>query len=500
MLGVLAGLTGFMLILFKPPQINLKTVNTFQQLSRYITKTIIQSSLVKPVSIVLLTFLLINLIYGSALTRFQLSNLLPKQPTGQASRIQSQPTGITQLENGGTESGQIRLIVWRGALDIFKHYPLFGSGVETFAYSYYQFRPAGHNLVSEWDFLYNKAHNEFLNYLSTTGIIGFGTYLAIIITFIFWLVKKLVTKDSRLKHDLDSLILLASLLAGYLCYLVQNFFSFSVVMIALLFYLFPAFAFVLSDSIRLQQNFSINWVYKRSIYTKTAKVVVFLTTCYLLLTITKMWLADSSFSVGERANETGNAGRAYNFLAESIVLNPREPFYRNEFGFAAAASAVSLKETDATLSAQLKNDAVGETEKSLRISPKNTSLWRTAIRTYYMLSELDKSFTQKAVDTIDQTIFLAPTDPKLYYNKAIILGQMDRNLEAISSLQKAVELKPNYKESYYSLALFYFDQKEYPKAIDSMSKVLKLVPNDPEALKKLNDWGQQGIATQSAKP
>ncbi|OGM80801.1 hypothetical protein A2361_00610, partial [Candidatus Woesebacteria bacterium RIFOXYB1_FULL_40_26] len=50
----------------------------------------------------------------------------------------------------GTESGEIRKIVWKGAYEIWKHYPLFGSGAETFAYSYYNFRPAQHNLVSEW--------------------------------------------------------------------------------------------------------------------------------------------------------------------------------------------------------------------------------------------------------------------------------------------------------------------------------------------------------------
>ncbi|MCG2692375.1 O-antigen ligase family protein, partial [Microgenomates group bacterium] len=56
---------------------------------------------------------------------------------------------------GGSSSLLIRRVVWQGAIDIWKHYPLFGSGVETFAYSYYNFRPASHNLLSEWDFLYN---------------------------------------------------------------------------------------------------------------------------------------------------------------------------------------------------------------------------------------------------------------------------------------------------------------------------------------------------------
>ena len=44
----------------------------------------------------------------------------------------SQTSSIIDI--GITESGVIRNIVWQGAVDIFRHYPLIGSGVETFAF------------------------------------------------------------------------------------------------------------------------------------------------------------------------------------------------------------------------------------------------------------------------------------------------------------------------------------------------------------------------------
>ena len=65
------------------------------------------------------------------------------------------------LESGGTESGVIRKFVWLGAIEVFKHYPILGTGPETFAFSFPMYKPVGHNLTSEWDFIYNKAHNEF---------------------------------------------------------------------------------------------------------------------------------------------------------------------------------------------------------------------------------------------------------------------------------------------------------------------------------------------------
>jgi len=89
------------------------------------------------------------------------------------------------LESGGTESGTIRKIVWTGALRIWQANPknfLIGTGPETFAQAYYQYRPLEHNQTSEWELLYNKAHNEFLNYLVTTGILGLGSYIVLLIS------------------------------------------------------------------------------------------------------------------------------------------------------------------------------------------------------------------------------------------------------------------------------------------------------------------------------
>ncbi|TSC66761.1 MAG: Uncharacterized protein CEO21_34 [Microgenomates group bacterium Gr01-1014_80] len=379
-------------------------------------------------------------------------------------------------------------IVWKGALDIFKHYPLFGSGVETFAYSYYQFRPAEHNLTSEWDYLYNKAHNEFLNYLATTGIVGFGTYSIIIITFITIILRKHRTN-----------LLLIALLASYISYLVQNFFSFSVVMIALFFYLFPAMAFVTTDSVRpfsVSRFPFLSLIYRRNIYTKAVQVIILITIFFILFSpykfsLRRLWLADTHFALGSRASEAGNPGRAYNELTDAVSLNKGEPYYKSELGYAAAASALALQsDDDASISAELKDEAIQITGEVLQKSPNNTSFWRTAIRTYFELYGIDPSFINKTIEAVDKTITLAPTDAKLYYNKAVILGEADQNGKAIRALEKAIELKPNYRDAYFALALFQFDTKDTAKAVGNMNKVLQLVPNDPEALEKLNEWGK----------
>lgn len=443
----------------------------------------------KLLAIILLTFILINIYFGSALTSFKLegSNIAARP-----SIIQQAPQVGTQLENGGTESGQIRLIVWKGALEIFKAYPLFGSGVETFAYSYYQFRPSEHNNVSEWDFLYNKAHNEYLNYLATTGAFGFLSYMLVILTFIIFSIKYLVlsvkNKDPNTKYQ----ILNTALLASYVSYLVQNFFLFSVVNVSLLFYLFPALAFVftennkpLSEKNIINKSFQwlLNLIIKNSISKNITRALVALVTLVTLVTLFNLWEADTYYKLGSGYNDLNNPGKAYSYLIEAVRLNSGEPLYLAELGNAAASSAIAISEDDATTSAELKDDAQFFTDLALMISPVNTTINRTAIRTYFSLALLDPELQEKTMELIDRSIVLSPTDPKLLHNKGLILSQFNRIQEATASLNLAINMKPNFRDARLTLADIYIksDQKNLAQA--EIDAVLKQIPGDPDALK-----------------
>src|SRR3989344_9245492 len=152
-----------------------------------------------PLLIVIVIFLIISFIIGipiSKLNNFTLPGLkaqFAKIKVVETPEKQSQTPQAPQQQSisGGTESGNIRLLVWKGGLEAWKHYPVFGTGVETFAFAYYKYKPPAHNLTSEWNFLYNKAHNEYLNYLATTGTLGLGSYLIMIGWFIFLTIKKI---------------------------------------------------------------------------------------------------------------------------------------------------------------------------------------------------------------------------------------------------------------------------------------------------------------------
>lgn len=87
--------------------------------------------------------------------------------------------------------GTHRGYMWRISTEIFANFNiremLFGCGPDTF---YYAFQPHFTELYNLYgDGSTNCAHNEYLNYLITTGILGLAAYLSVLVSFIVRTIK-----------------------------------------------------------------------------------------------------------------------------------------------------------------------------------------------------------------------------------------------------------------------------------------------------------------------
>jgi len=394
---------------------------------------------------------------------------LPKKTWAAESAIAPQPTPtiIPEVLRGGTESLEIRKIVWQGALAIWRAYPVFGSGVETFAYSYYNFRPVEHNLVSEWDFLYNKAHNEYLNFLATTGTVGLGTYLLLIGWIIVWNLKNLkcqisnvksTSKNSKFKNkkvldlnrSFEFCALSFALFAGWLSILFTNFFGFSVVPVALLFFLFPGASVIIREKDKNNDKEKDKNQIAGIQYGTIALVA--LTSLFLLYLLSRFWYADTLFAKAKKAEKQGDYSTSYKLSQKAVNLNKNEPIYRDALAYAASGLAeqsfLLKREEEAQ---KLASKAIDESDKALAISPRNLNFWRTRAKIYYKLTTLDTSYLEKALETLKKAGQLAPTDAKIFYNMGLVYFQLDQPEKAIETLEKTVEMKKNYQDARYAL-------------------------------------------------
>jgi putative inorganic carbon (hco3(-)) transporter len=333
----------------------------------------------------------------------------------------------------GSDSMAIRRVVWQGAVDLGKKNPIIGTGPETFAYAYYWQRPAAHNLLSEWDFLYNKAHNEYLNLFATTGFLGLGSYLLLIIWTTIWWIKTAKTTPE-----------VVPLFIGWISILITNFFGFSVVSVALLFFLFPALALPASQGKEKSKSFKIPQLLTLGLLIPTS--------IYLLISIVNTLKADLLY------NQSRAQTKKMELLQSAVNLQPNQPLFLAQLAEEEAKTSAtiflqleSLPETAKAVQDQLEKQALDHATQAANMNQHNINLLKSKARAEIYLSNIDPKYLKQALNTLLQASLLAPTDPKLLFNIGILYQNLEKPDLATKSFKKAVELKPNYQEATHKL-------------------------------------------------
>ena len=344
-----------------------------------------------------------------------------------------------------TESFDIRKIVWEGAWKLGLKYPLFGSGVETFAYSYYFTRPQEHNLTSEWDFIYNKAHNEYLNYLATTGFIGLISYL-FLIGSVFYILFKSLNKEK----DKQNKLIYITLLSSYITILTTNFFGFSTTTINLFFYLIPAFIGI--NIIKEQKDFIFkNKPFIFQIFGVSLGLV-------LLFFLTSYYIADLNYAKSEKASQIGDYQSAATYLEKAIKLH-NSHVYLNAYSLNVANLAVLLSyQKDNEQSKDLMKLALQKSIDAILGSPKNVNYLKNKSKIeylFYQVNPQDRKYVDSAISTLNQAQQLSPTDAKIPYSLSIfytILFDFTEDIKyknlSFKEVDKSIRLKSNFTDAY----------------------------------------------------
>lgn len=140
--------------------------------------------------------------------------------------------------NFDSSSFQSRLWTWNSALQGIKERPLLGWGFENFAYVFNKHFDTRHYLPGEQsETWYDRAHNLFLDYGISTGIIGLASFLAVFVMYFktLFILRRDQSKAVSLPHQ-------ALFFAVPVAYFVQGITIFDVLPISLNLFLFFAFA------------------------------------------------------------------------------------------------------------------------------------------------------------------------------------------------------------------------------------------------------------------
>lgn len=362
----------------------------------------------------IILFIAVSLTFGSALMK----------------RLSQSITGQKTVE-GGTETGQIRLIVWQGALEAFKKSPILGHGPETFAYSYSKFRPLAHNQTSEWNFFYNKAHNEFLNYLANIGLLGTFFYLAFLLTFLYLVFRSFYHKNTP-QADFAK-----AAFCSIIGYQVSIFFGFSTVVTQLTMFLLMAQALP-KDKIGLVKI-------KLNLNKLSQAIILALLTVFSLLLVSyvaRIYFADIFYNRSK--NLEGEESLKAAFSAVEIFPGPN-PFYFSDLAQSSAGFAANLEEGKSQ--EVFTTTANSLAAKAGTLAPNNFIIQRRIINTYILLNHLNQLHQNELNKLEERLISLAPTDPQTYLTSAKIEIALSNQDKARQYLDYALKLKPDYLEA-----------------------------------------------------
>lgn len=339
---------------------------------------------------------------------------------------------VSPHDSPGTESSKIRLIVWQGALEIVKKNPLLGTGPETFAYSYYKVRPLAHNETTEWNFFYNKAHNEFLNLAANIGFFGLSSYF-VFLSAALYSIWKITRNNKNQSVSWQTKIHAAGVFSAICGYLVTIFFGFSVVTTQLLMFLLIAFAQILGDQTKFR---TINIPFLKNTPAKliSAGIIGFLG-LYFLVFVARLLASDILINRAKGAALSPDTLLMYSNVQ---ILSPiKNPFYMADTAVALATYGEN----------SMIEHAKKLAEEARQLAPQNIIVARRIANAYILISGVDRGFygeTRKVGEIITS---LAPTDPQSYLTLAKIQITTEENERAKYSLQKALNLKPDYVEA-----------------------------------------------------
>lgn len=357
---------------------------------------------------------------------------------------------------GGTETSRIRQIVWTGAWQVFTQNPILGTGPETFAYSYQKMRPVTHNQTTEWNFFYNKAHNEFLNYLANIGIIGLLLYLSLLYLSLKTIYKiarqniSVIASKAKQSSPLeiaaspamrgprnDTVSLLAKgIIAAVIGYQVVILFGFSVVVTQTLMYLLVALALIFGNPKLKQINIKVNKFQSAGIL-----VLILISGLWLLVSVFRLYFADAELN---RAKNTYSPPDSIRAFGNSLLAFPTQnPFVASDFATYAAIDATSTDQPSGTYTKLADNLA----QSSFKYAPNNFLVIRRLVNVYTLIGPQNQKYKTQGEKLAQLLVTLAPTDPQSYFTAAKFYAAVGNKSKTLSNLKKALNLKPDYVEA-----------------------------------------------------
>lgn len=198
-----------------------------------------------------------------------------------------------------------------------------------------------------------------------------------------------------------------------------------------------------------------------------------------LFLIGKMAIADTFFTQGMiLQSQQDKKQAAVQTLEMAVNSNPLIDTYHREY---AKSIITTLEQPDSSNEAKLKeqievvNRAIESGENAVDLNKINKLNYIALTQIYFTGAFFDQSNLPKAIDTAKKATQVAPNDPSIWGNLALVFKQSNQLPQAEDVYKKIVERFPLDIRSYQTLAGFYNEQKNYKSEAETLQKALTLI-------------------------
>lgn len=378
---------------------------------------------------------------------------------------------------------QTRLLSWQGAWRDFSSHPVLGTGFGNYAIIFdRQFDPKFFN-YDRVETYFDRAHNNLIDIVSTTGLAGLVTYLSIFIFILIALFKQIKAGGYRIsasaagRHNLEVVIIFALLAA----YFIQNlavfdsFVTYIGLMTLIGFIIWRAQA--TEETVR-ESLAPAAWLRGgRDGWLLAALIMI-------------AWLFISAFSVrpwqmmtgvieGYSQLISGRPGNGLEAFQYALSDTPLDRDGRSTLINLAAANPVLFTSLPAEQIQEKYDYVIGLALKNLAYNPQDSlfllqlaQLYDVGARIFYEDKEKSAHYSGLALEYAEKAIAATPGRIPVYFSKAqtlLVQGKMD---EAIAVTEYAANLNPDYPNSYCRLGQMYAMTEREDEALVAFGKCI----------------------------
>jgi O-antigen ligase/tetratricopeptide (TPR) repeat protein len=387
----------------------------------------------------------------------------------QDSRILGRVTAI-DIESGTVQE---RFHAWRGGLFALSTYPFFGWGLENFTVAYDGFFEVSYYALTKSESWFDRAHNVLVEYLVTTGILGFFSYCSIFGIFFYTVYKR--KNDTIL--DVHTQALFSGVCFGYF---IHNLFVFdSLSSFVLLVTFFSVLISLDKKGDKINNGFKNILVNKLQFFGIASLLTI--SVIFLLYTI-HVPLARASLLTREVFSGLEQDDQDISLVIHNMRRSVSYSLYWDwelltdytEKVMRLVRENRDKHTTDIVLLLEDIDRSIIEIEKGGRGHNAKTS--QRFARLYTLLFEVQPQNTyakERALYFAQKSLSLSPNRLSTMYVLAHIYTLDSEYENAVAILDKAINLDKEMPDAYWSMALVYSKQGDMERMKEYTTKAVE---------------------------